>query len=248
MQSSLTMDSSGNRKRRRTGSVDSDDCVPISKRINTLHIEGQSSNHNEQPACNHTELSPEEVLNNNIPAGTWSSTSPGQSSPGDSPPFWPAPNCLNTASSASISQTHQYYQSRGSGSSSVLHNGFHSFQEQQAQASMNSPTVPNTQDYTYSSSQHAVPQSGVYSMDSQLYEPGQQRYPQNDDGSMGPWAAFGQLRFLHNNEANMDYDPELNAVENPHYFYVNRTLFEAHVQRLRREVRSPDDVPSNEFS
>ncbi|CAL1300165.1 unnamed protein product [Larinioides sclopetarius] len=34
-----------------------------------------------------------------------------------------------------------------------------------------------------------------------------------------------------------NYSPELNAVENPHYYHMNEILYEAHIQRLQRLAR-----------
>ncbi|KAF8788606.1 uncharacterized protein LOC129957465 [Argiope bruennichi] len=34
-----------------------------------------------------------------------------------------------------------------------------------------------------------------------------------------------------------NYNPELNAVENPHYYHMNEILYEAHIQRLQRLSR-----------
>ena len=46
-------------------------------------------------------------------------------------------------------------------------------------------------------------------------------------------------------ENNMDYDPELSENENPFYFQVNHVLFDAHMERLRRENR-PSESSSSE--
>jgi hypothetical protein len=50
-----------------------------------------------------------------------------------------------------------------------------------------------------------------------------------------------------NNDDSMDYDPELDETENPYYYRVNNILFDAHIERLRREGRSVSQEPSSSF-
>ncbi|KAK7111679.1 hypothetical protein V1264_011273 [Littorina saxatilis] len=213
----MPMEAARFRSKRGSSEVDDcDECLPISKRINRLHIEGQQKKSDEQFGCTHQEpLNGHGMNNNSQPSASWQDGMTQQ------------PNGLSSQ---------DFLAASGSG---ALLNG----------ASQYSPQVPHGSMYQ---GMPGEPRNGF--MSAHCPGPGfpdQQQFSQQGPVmNIGPHFAQDTRPGIPEEEApdSMDYDPELDAGENPHYYNINNVLFNAHCQRMRREGFSIDPGDPGSFS
>ncbi|KAK7501295.1 hypothetical protein BaRGS_00007420 [Batillaria attramentaria] len=232
------MDIPGPRPKRSHRELDDcDECLPISKRINRLHIEAQRKSQGEE-----RQMNGHPVNNNSQPSTSWQSALPHHTEPagahgsgnlalghGFSPPYYPAdPSSLSSSCNTcgilpqGARCPHMSLMSPGAQQTLPQHNP------------ANIPTQHQCSQYGSAAMAmpHGFPQNSAAGMVSQhqFQQFGAQ------ESSVDPYPQYSAA--VSGQVMDEDYDPELDESENPYYFHINEVLFNAHCERLRRTSSS----------
>lgn len=222
-------------KRKREESDDHDDCIPISKRINSLHIENQSRglcqqnydsseiNGTEQfcragPSHDdmvHSERLSTIVENNNHCLSAMDGASHIRNSFNQSYLSHMDGGTSHQSSSSNTSQAVSHPGNMSISNMGHLPNQIASHMNHQHYECTNQNVILS-QDI---SSKVDVPVNGVHSCMSMDHLMQRQQSAESFDCEQMPAGP---------------YQPELGMSENPHYYTVNQTLYEAHLAKVRR--------------
>ncbi|XP_005100688.1 uncharacterized protein LOC101853702 [Aplysia californica] len=256
-----------NRKRSRDDLEDGDDCLPISKRINSLRIEGQTpgisaqnSEHLLSPLAGFCDLT--------AGCGT---PHDFMASPGNvgAPLIPPTVQCGPAARQLDLNSPMAYSErlptideqdiSTQSGSSqrhhtsNVLPQFMRSFSEPYSpflNSNMTDMSMSSEQNSGFDRAHHFPPTSAPLShqlpmesfQDSQSLCQPMSGFPPPSPNHPGEhfMQDQSQEQFHFQQIPSGPYEPELGVSENPHYYSVNQMLYEAHVSRVRRNHRYPE--------